>query len=205
MKKKTGLILVVAFLLGQARCFSQPSFEQQRFERLTSEYGTVSYSAWLSVMHRLSNELSAEMNGLYDVTQFPLEYALQFTDAQRVLIKRETIDYLHLQSDARKTLLFRRAEFWMLAWQQWNICTKLTSIEETVAVLYEMDPDRAVFQYVIKNRGFKKEDVTGASLASSMSSAELSGMEYELLDDWSVSSREKILSTFSKLFMKLNQ
>ena len=205
MKKKTSLIFVGAFLLGQTLCFSQPSFEQQRFERLTSEYGTVSYSAWLSVMHGLSNGLSAEVNELYDVTQFPLEYALQFTDAQRVLIKNETIDYLHLQSDAKRTLLFRRAELWMLAWQQWNICTKLTSIEETVAVLYDMDPDRAVFQYVIKNRGFNKGDVTGASLASSMSSAELSGMEYELLDDWSVSSREEILDTFSQLLKKLNQ
>jgi len=203
MKEKAAPFLGIFLLIVCGRVYSQPSFEQQRFDRLTAEYGTVAYSAWLSVMHGISNGLPQEINDLYDVTQFPLELALQFTDNQKDKIKQGVIEYLNLQSNLRKTLLFRRAEFWMLAWHQWNICTKLTSVEETVATFYEMDPNHPMFEYVIKNRNFSKDEITGASLATSMSSAELSDLEYRLLVEWSVSSRGEILNTFEQLLTKL--
>ncbi len=206
MKKKTGLLLIGFSLLLFAHGYAQTeSFEQQQFERMAQEYGEVSNVAWLSVMHGMSNGLSAGGAELYDETQFPFELARNFTTSQKEQIKKEIIDYLQLQGSARQELLFHRVESWLLAWQQWNICTKLKSIEETVAVLYEMKPDQSIFQYVRKNRRFKKGDVTGAEMASSMSSAEVAALEYEFFNEWSLLPREEVIGIFSQLLAKLNQ
>ncbi|HKI44742.1 MAG TPA: hypothetical protein VKA08_05325 [Balneolales bacterium] len=206
MKKKIGFLLIGFSLLPVAYGFAQTeSFEQQQFERMAQEYGEVSDVAWLSVMHGMSNGLSAGTAELYDETQFPFELARNFTASQKAQLKKEIIDYLQLQGRGRQELLFHRVQSWLLAWQQWNICTKLKSIEETVAVLYEMKPDQSMFQYVRKNRRFKKGDVTGTEMASSMSSAEVSGLEYEFFNEWSLLPREEIITIFSKLLTKLNQ
>lgn len=203
-RKLIGLLFFFGLFLN-LQCFAQGnSFEQQQLERMTQEYGEVSYTAWLSVMHGLSNGLSSDMSGLYDETQFPFELAQSYTSTQKEQLKKEIVDYLHMQGSGKRELLFHRVEMWLLAWQQWNICEKLKSIEETVSVLYEMEPDQSMFQYVRKNRGFKKGAISAAEIASSMSSAEVSGLEYELLDDWSALSREEILGMFSQMLSKLS-
>ena len=206
MKKKTGSLLIGFSLLLFASGYAQTeSFEQQQFVRMAQEYGEVSNVAWLSVMRGVSNGLPAGVAELYDETHFPFELARNFTTDQKEQVKKEVIGYLQLQGSARRELLFQRVESWLLAWQQWNICIKLKSIEETVAVLYKMKPDQSMFQYVRKNRGFKKGDVTGAEMASTMSSAEASGLEYEFFNEWSLLPREEIITIFSQLLTKLNQ
>ena len=204
--KKTSFILIGFILLLFVDGYAQTvSFEKQQFERMAQEYGEVSNVAWLSVMHGMGNSLSTGVVGLYDETQFPFELARNFTTSQKDQIQKEIIDYLQLQGSSRQELLFHRVESWLLAWQQWNICTKLKSIEQTVAVLYEMKPDQSMFQYVRKNRGFKEENVTGPEMASTMSSAEVSGLEYEFISEWSLLPREEIIGIFSKLLSNLKQ
>lgn len=206
MQKKTGFILIGFSLLVFVQGYAQTvSFIQLQFERLAQEYGEVSNVAWLSVMHGMSNGLSKGVAELYDETQFPFELARNLTASQKKQIKMETLDYLQLQGSARQELLFQRVETWLLVWQQWNICTKLKSIEETVSVLYKMNPNQSMFQYVRKNRGFKKGDVTGPEMASTMSSAEISGLEYEFFNEWSLLPRGEIISIFSKLLSNLYQ
>lgn len=203
-RKSIGLILFFVVYLN-VHCFAQAkSFEQQQLERTIQEYGEVSYTAWLSVLHGISNGLSTDMSDLYDETQFPFELAKSYTDSQKDQLKNEIIEFLQMQGSGGRELLFHRVEMWLLAWQQWNICEKLKNVEATVSVLYGMEPDRSMFQYVRKNRGFKKGEVTGAEIASSMSSAEVSGLEYELLSEWSMLSRGEILGKFSQMLSTLS-
>lgn len=199
------LLLIGLVLLLYRQGYAQnESFEQQQVERMVREYGDVSYTAWMSVMRDVHNGLSANIMKLYDDTQFPFELALGFDDSEKDGIKKEVIGYLRSQNSGRQELLFHRVESWLLCWQQWHISTKLVSLEGTVAVVYEMKPELPMFRHVIQNRGFKKGEISGMELASSMSSAEIAGLEYELLNQWSVLSREDILEMFSHLLANVS-
>jgi hypothetical protein len=109
---------------------------------------------------------------------------------------------LHLEKlgDKDKSIFFKRIDRWILLQNQMQIFFKLKNEEETISAFYYIFPDESIFKTILKNRGVNPEDIDPEFLGATVSSAEMTHIQYEILNRLSLLADRELIEKLKSIF-----
>jgi hypothetical protein len=133
----------------------------------------------------------------------PSDIASQLSLEQKRMVVAASVKTLNGMSEKDRAKYFRRLRSWLIAYDQLDVCMRLTSLEQALAAVYAVPLTRPLFDPIIKNRGFTPETVSAKMVGETLASGEAAGITYALLNKLSALSSREQVKYFRDLYDRL--
>lgn len=198
------IIAVAAVFAVQPQATRQPAEGEAEkcLGNLIDMHGTVVYAALYGLPETREIFIGAVGEEGWG-SHAPSDLAGQLSPEQRQRVLVNVVKALNGMRDEERSQYFKRIGNWIIAYDQLDICMRLTSLEQTMAAAYAVPLTRPLFDSIIKNRGFDPATVSAEMVGETLASGEAAGITYALLNKLSALSSREQMKYFRDLFDKL--
>ncbi len=200
------IVIVAALFALQPQAVEKPA--DGKVERWITNFidvhGAVFYAALYALPETQGSFIKAVGDGGWG-SHAPSDLAAQLSAEQKQKIVAGVVKTLNEMRDEDSTQYFKRIGNWLIAYDQLDVCMRLTSLEQTMAAAYAVPLTRPLFDSIIKNRRFDPESVSAAMVGATLASGEAAGITYALLNKLSTLSRREQVRYFRDLYNSVLQ
>lgn len=131
---------------------------------------------------------------------FPKDLPDQLSKKQKALILENTDRYFQSLNKVKQKQYLQRLSNWIIAERQISLFQQITSIEQTVAAIYQNPHFKKYFIPFLKQRNLRIEHISAEMVATTLSSAEITEISYPILNQLSLMSQKELLQYFRNVY-----
>ncbi|HKJ45611.1 MAG TPA: hypothetical protein VJ991_07270 [Balneolales bacterium] len=199
MRDYLGIFISVLLLsLPVVLKAQQNTPKDSRLEQLTRLNGWVIYSAIFSLPQTHHIFLDAAGDEAWQTYQ-PGDMPLHLSDEQKANILSKSALYLKGLTEYQQHQYLGQLVDWIISERQLQIYKQLTSVEQTLAVYYQIHETRSFFKPYLQSRGLDL-NTDPKMVAATLSSAEGSEITYQILNRLALMNQKEKLTFFRNFY-----